>query len=358
MLALTVAACSSGPPPLQPPARSLSAAAPARTSLDGAIVGFSVDTPARAAIAAREGISVTILYGSAPPRGSALARALVARGIKTIDAGISSELFYWECHRTHTVAPPPKSYPYNSYCETDENPRVRSEAIVLHDVAKMLARDARYPYVIGYWVLDDWPGWDAGSARGLLQKIHAEIATATPGYPAVCGFGAGLGKPGVVNWDPGTAANYSNGGCDEVGWYVYTPFGLRKPSSGNQYDWSMRALLPAMTRSLARYGWSAARAPLMGIGQAWGGAYGRGYFQPGLSRAQIRTQAGAFCAYGANAISWYAWDDSGFVRATQTPLNSRAIAAGIADGIAACHFATGNPRSSSGAPSTKRVTSL
>ena len=39
-------------------------------------------------------------------------------------------LFYWECHRTHTVKPPPKNY-RNWYCATDEDPKIDSDAVVL-----------------------------------------------------------------------------------------------------------------------------------------------------------------------------------------------------------------------------------
>jgi hypothetical protein len=160
---------------------------------------------------------------------------------------------------------------------------------------------------------------------------------ANAGAPAICGFGAGVAKPGKVDWSPGTAANYSNSGCDIVGWYNYSPFGRKKPSLGKHLDWSMKALLPAMAHSLEKYGWNIANTPLYGIGQAWAGSYGRNHYQPGLTRDEMRTQARAFCAFGATYIGWYAWADSGFNARTQTPYNSETIAGGIHDGVAACH---------------------
>jgi hypothetical protein len=340
-LALAVAGCTAGPSVAPATVAPLSAgtsnARAAQPNLAAhAIVGFSVDTPKRAEAAAREGITTTILYGGAPSKNSALESALRAHSIQVVDGAISGLLFYWECHRTHTVKPPPGSYSYNYYCRTDENPKIDSEAVVLHDAAALLDADARRNYVTGYWVLDDWPGWDPGSGRVLLQKLHALIAKRTPERPAICGFGAGIALPGRVDWDPGTAANYSNAGCDVVGWYNYSPFGRRRPSLGKRLDWSMKALLPAMQHSLAKYGWKIARTPLYGIGQAWGGSYERRYYQPGLTRSEMRAQADAFCAFGATYIGWYAWDDSGFERRTQTPNNSKTIAAGIAAGIGAC----------------------
>ena len=303
---------------------------------DHAIIGFSVDTPARAAKAASEGIDTTILYGGSPAPKSALEQALSAKGISVVDAGISGLLFYWECHRTHTVKPPPSSYPYNDYCRTDEDPKISDAAIVLRDAGELLARDAGRSYVEGYWVLDDWPGWDPGSARGLLQKIHALIVEKTPGRPAICGFGAGIAKPGKVNWDRGTAANYSNGGCDVVGWYNYSPFGRTHPSLGKKLDWGMKALLPAMQRSLAKLGWNISATPLYGIAQAWGGSYDKRYYQPGLTRTELLEQARAFCRFGATYVGWYAWDDSGFDARTETANDSATVARGIHAGINAC----------------------
>jgi hypothetical protein len=303
---------------------------------DHAIVGFSVDTPQRAAHAAAEGVTATILYSGSPAPNGALAQALQKNGISVVDGLVSGYLYYWECHRTHTVAPPPKSYGYNSYCSTDEDPHFSSDAAVLRAVERLLARDARRPYVVGYWVLDDWPWWDSGSAHQLLQEVHALIAAKTPGKPAICGFGAGIGGGDHWSWDPGTAENYSNAGCDVVGWYVYSPFDRKRPSLGTRLNWSMTGLLPAMARSLSKYGWQIANTPLYGIGQAWAGSYDRRYYQPGLTVSEMEEQAAGFCGFGARYVGWYAWDDSEDDARTQTPNNSPTIAAGIAAGISAC----------------------
>lgn len=336
--AALAAGCAGGVTPQGPPSRT----APFRSGLSlpaHAVIGFSVDTARRAAVAAREGITATILYWHPPSPKSALGTALRAHHIGVIDGYVSDLVSSWECHRTHTVAPPPKSYSGgNTYCATDEYPHMTT-AKVLADLRRELARDERLPYVVGYWVLDDWAWWDPGSGRALLQKVHALIAQTTPGRPALCGFGAGIGKPGSVSsgyWDPGTAANYSNAGCDVVGWYNYACIECSHPSSGKQLDWSMKTLLPAMAKSLENYGWSMATTPLYGIGQAWSGSYAKRYYTWGLTRAEMVAQASAFCSFGATYIGWYAWDDSGFDARTQTPNNSATIAAGIGDGLAAC----------------------
>jgi hypothetical protein len=334
---VALAQCTASHGALPPPAPNDGGSYGRATLRRHAIIGFSVDTPKRVATAGRQGIDTTILYGGSPAPESALEKALQAHGIAVIDARISGILFYWECHRTHTVKPPPSSYSYNPYCRTDENPRIDSQRVVLRDVAKLLERDAKRPYVVGYWVLDDWAWWDPGSGRGLLQKIHAEIQRITPGLPAICGFGAGVAKPGRVAWDPGTGANYSNAACNIVGWYNYSPFGRKRPSNGKSLDWTMKALLPAMRRTLEKKGWDIAQTPLYGIGQAWGGSYDKKFYQPGLTRGEMLRQAKAFCDFGATYIGWYAWDDSGYESRSETPNNSSTVTAGIAAGINACN---------------------
>lgn len=339
---LVVAGCArSGDSPL-PATPTVLSHSPVSSVLLHAAVGFSVDTPGRAATAASQGITSTILYGGSPSPGSALENALQSHDISVIDGAVSSILFYWECHRTHTVAPPPSSYSRNYYCATDENPKISSDAVALAYVSRLLDRDAKRSYVVGYWVLDDWASWDSGSGRTLLQKIHVLIAQKTPWRPAICGFGAGFGKGTTFYWDPGTAANYSNGGCDLVAWYNYTPFGKHKPSSGVNYNWPMHGLLPAMAHSLSKHGWSISNTPLMGIGQAWGGRYNGNHYQPGITASEMQTQAAAFCAFGASIISWYAWDDSGDNAQTLTPNNSPAVAAGIKAGLSACRATWGS----------------
>lgn len=335
-LAAIVSACGGGRTAVPPFANAYPNARGGGVAdgLGHAIVGFTVDTPSRAAGAASLGINATVLYGESPTPSSGLAKALERNGISVIDGAISSELQYWECHRTHTVAPPPGGR--NDYCHNDERPGVDSDAVVLRYVAAELERDAQRPYVRGLWVLDDWPYWDYGSARVLLQKIHALARAKVPHDPAICGFAATLARPGRVAWQRGLALNYSNDGCDMVGWYAYTPFGRRKPSNGDELDWSMQSLLPAMGDSLAKQGWTLAHAPLVGIGQAWSGRYGDGYYQPGLSRKQMLDQARGFCTYGASAIAWWAWDDGAYLPKTKTPEDSRVIDDGIGEGIGAC----------------------
>ena len=124
------------------------------------VAGFSANTPERVANAASLGVNRDILYGGPPAASSALAQALRDGHMTVIDARISSELYYYECHRTHTVAPPPEGQP-NTYCATDEEPGADASS-VLAVIEEWLREDAADPLVSGYWVLDDW----ATSGRG------------------------------------------------------------------------------------------------------------------------------------------------------------------------------------------------
>lgn len=307
-------------------------ASPAFGDTSHLIVGFNATTPALVDSAASLGITTDVLYNGPPSPKSKLGKALARTGMTVIDGRISTELYFWECNRTHTVALPPAGQS-NDYCKNDVYPYYDT-SVLLAAVVSTLEADAANPLTSGLWVLDDWPSWDGGSATTVLQQIHQEVQSLTPGLPAICGFGSTISAPGTSDWDPSTALNYSNGGCDMVAFYNYAN-AQSKPSTGTDLDWSMGLLLPAMESSLTALGWNVSSTPLLGIGQAWSGRFGGGY-QPGLSDSQILSEATAFCDAGATSIGWYGWTDSGFHTKTQTPANSLAIASGIQQGVAAC----------------------
>jgi hypothetical protein len=294
---------------------------------------FELDTVARAENAAALGISTAIQYDGPPQPGSRLAKTLAAEHISVIDARISDELEEWECHRTHTVAPPPPGE-VNWFCRTDRDPGVDSPAVVLHAVREWVREDASNPSVSGYWVLDDWAPWDGGSARALLAEVHDVIEEITPGRPAICGF-AGTVEPigDHGGFEASIAANYSNAGCDMVGLYDYAN-SVHSPSSGEGLEWAMKILLGEQDEALAEQGWVRANTPLLGIGQGWSGHDGPREYAPGLSAEEIVAQARAFCADGASSIAWYGW--GGVKRDAQTATNSPAIQAGISQSLAAC----------------------
>ncbi|TMF48250.1 MAG: hypothetical protein E6I32_07955 [Chloroflexi bacterium] len=303
-------------------------------SLNRIRVGFSINTVARVDNAANLGINTAFNYNTPFTPSDPVGAEMQAKGMHEVDAGFASELFYYECHRTHSVAPPPAGTP-NTFCVTDYNPSINSETALLAAVDAKLQADAANPLIVGYWISDDWNLWDAGSARTVLQDIHTHILQHTPRRPAICGFGVDVMPPGVSAWDPRISLNYSNAACDMVGIYAY-PAAAPTYSNGSQLDYTMSAPLAAVFKSLKSLGWNSSVTPLIGIGQAFAGSYAGTSYEPGINRFQMVAQATAFCKAGAVSIGWYAWEDSGFDSSALTPMTSADVQYGVVDGIAAC----------------------
>jgi hypothetical protein len=299
--------------------------------------GFSVDTLDRAAKASTDGIQVVFNYGQPPTESSELGQKLRSLHMKVVDGFISSDLFYYECHRTKTVKPPPPGE--GPYCKEDSYPYLSNESALLASITNHLKQVKGNQLIIGYWVLDDWVPWDAGSAQQLLIKIHRLIQQYTPGRPATCGFGAGISLGSTTDWQDWLADNFSPQGCDMVGFYIYAPaFPIANPGpSSDAFDWSMSSTLTAMFASLQRRGWDITKEPLVGIGQAFGGPIAQtDYYRVTPTEIDIETQSKSFCEHGATGLTFYGWDDSGFAPTTLTPMNSAEIESGIRNGIAAC----------------------
>jgi len=299
--------------------------------------GFSIATPDEAASAAADGVQVAFEYGQPPSVNNPLGKRLHSLHMWVIDGYISSILYYYECHRTAILRP--SLLGPEQYCRNDPYPYLTSPSVLLSSITVHLRQVKDNQLIIGYWVLDDWVQWDAGSARPILVKIHRLIQQYTPGRPAICGFGGGIGLHEKYGWDDWIADNFSPQGCDEVGFYIYTP---RLPStdlaaSPDAYNWSMSGVLASMFASLQKRGWSLAREPLIGIGQAFGGPIARtnGYWITPTAK-DIELQSRSFCERGASGLAFYAWDESGYGPDIQTPVNNTQIALGIRAGIAAC----------------------
>ncbi len=299
--------------------------------------GFSIDTPQKAANAAADGIQVTFKYGQPPSEEDSLGQQLQALDMKVIDGYVSSYLYYYECHRTAELEP--ALLGPGQYCQKDPYPSLTDENVLLAAVAAHLNQVKDNPLIIGYWVLDDWVQWDAGSARPILIKIHQLIRQYTPGRPAICGFGGSIGLRQEYAWADWIADNFSPQGCDKVGFYIYTSsLPNTTPAEGpDAYNWSMSGVLPAMFASLQQRGWAMTREPLIGIVQAFGGPTaqtGRYWVTP--TARDVETQSRSFCEHGATGLTFYTWDGSGYGTESQTPMNSPQIQMGIRNGTAAC----------------------
>ncbi len=226
-------------------------------------LGFSVDSVARVDNAASLGVTTAVAYGTPFTPSDPVGAEMLAKGMHEVDAGLASQLFYYECHRTHTVALPPNGTP-NVYCPIDEVPSVDSEAALLAAIDVKLQADAHNPLIIGYWVLDDWALWDSGSAKIVLQHIRTHIRHYTPFYPAICGIGVAVTQSTENLWEPHIALNYSNAGCDMIGVYSYVN-SYATPTASAQFDFSMKPGLAAAFTSLQQQGWNIQNTPLIGI---------------------------------------------------------------------------------------------
>src|SRR6266487_207397 len=299
--------------------------------------GFMTDTAEKAAKAATDGVQVVFEYGQPPSEKDELGQKLKSLHMKVIDGYIWSLLYYYECHRTKELKP--SLLGSEQYCQADPYPYLANANVLLATIAAHLKQVKNNQLIIGYWVLDDWVQWDAGSARQLLIKIRDLIQQYTPGRPAICGFGGSIGIHQEYGWEDWIANNFSSQGCDEVGFYIYTSSlpNTVPTSSADAYNWSMSGVLSAMFASLQRRGWDITKEPLIGIGQAFGGPIANTdrYWVTPTAR-DIETQSRSFCEHGATGLAFYAWDNSGFGSTTQTPMSSPEIDAGIQRGIAAC----------------------
>ncbi|GAC1651189.1 MAG: hypothetical protein NVS4B12_21750 [Ktedonobacteraceae bacterium] len=301
--------------------------------------GFSIDTLTRAKNAASDGIQVVFTYNNPPSEGDDLGREMQTLHMKVVDAYISDYLYYYECHRIKTIKPPPSGQ--KQYCPKGDYPYVADEDALLASIASHLKQVKDNQLIVGYWVLDDWVSWDAGSVRQILIKIHRLIQQYTPDRPAICGFSGAIQMQTdhTTAWSDWIADNFSPQACDQVAFYIYAPsIPTSIKVSPDAYDWSMAQVLPAMFASLQRRGWNITKEPLIGIVQAFGGPRADiddHWVTP--SATDIETQSRSFCKHGATGLTFYAWDGgSEFGPTTQTPMNNTEIETGIRNGIAIC----------------------
>jgi hypothetical protein len=293
--------------------------------------GFTVDTSAMANAAAGDGISEAHMYGLPTSTSSDLGQTLQSLGMHEVDSYLWDLLYEYECHRSHSTGHG------NAYCTVDY-PSMNSQSVLLSLVQSHLQQVAGNTLVNAYWVLDDWPAWDYGGAKTLLQLIHRLIQQYTPNRPAICGFGAAFGYHHDDYWNDGVAANFSPQGCDLVGLYIYsTSVPVQANPSSDAFNWSMSTLLPKIFISLSRRGWSMNGEPMIGIGQAFGGTVNgtqNKFITP--NSKNIITQALSFCQQGASSVFFYGWDMGTSLGNPQTPMTNSSIEQGIQQGISAC----------------------
>lgn len=296
--------------------------------------GFNI-TDAQMAIAATgTGITEAQMYDAPASSASPFGQTLQALHMHEIDSYIWTLLFQYECHRSK-LHQPPGSTPY---CQEDY-PHINTLATLFQDITWHLQRVRNNALIDAYWVIDGWPAWDYGSARLILQQIHALIQQWTPNKPALCGFGGVLGLH-VDYWDDQEADNFSPQGCDMVGIYVYSAYlspTVSPAPSSNAFDWSMSSILPKIFHSLSRRGWNKQREPFIAIAQGFSGTIAStGWYLVTPNAQNLATQALAFCRQGASAVFFYAWNTDRELLQPQTPMNNSLLADGVKQAVTVC----------------------
>lgn len=312
--------------PVHDPVRSATPG-PVRASLPRHFAGgFGIYTAPDAQSAAAAGVTAAFVYGSADP---ATAAALAAQGLPRVEAKLWSLLLRYECARLTRMA--------QTWQPCGGQDTIATEEELLGDVAAYLRSVQHDPRVVGYWILDDWPVSDPGGARALLLAITRLVHQLTPGRPTICGFGANFGPGRGGGFAPELAANYSPGACDMVALFIYSSSVSDPTIAPSSFDWSMGNVLPQAERELRARGWNGAKAPLIGVAQAWGGERVDvpGLYEIAPTAAELAEQSASYCRQGAAGIVYYAWSDS-TVANMETPANSVQLAQGVQQGIAAC----------------------
>jgi hypothetical protein len=226
------------------------------------------------------------------------------------------------------------------------------EDSILTQLKNYFKKNADNPNVVGYWILDDYPGADI---RHVLERIHDLVneqnRSAKIARPTVCGIGGALdlttdSRPADVRYEHINRAliNFSVNACDVVALYPYA-VGPRS-TSPNEVDWSKRRLLPYVFKKLRARGWNIGKNPLIGMPQAF-------YYAPMPRQTtphvaprptDIAKEFSSFCEAGASAIIFYSWHDSH--SEWSEGHNTPAIRKGLVEGLKTCRsiWARTSPR--------------
>jgi hypothetical protein len=214
----------------------------------------------------------------------------------------------------------------------------QEQAAMLAEVRHHLQQVRNDPLVVGFYVLDDYPG----NIRSVLEQVHKLVvdadADANTVRPVVCPFGAPLDyKDQSAGWtyargDLNQALiNYSPRACDSVLLYAYG-----RGRTTDVVDWDMTRLLPDAKAALASRGWNEQQSPLIGTPQAFARPTG------GPTGDQLRRQVSAFCAGGAVAIAPFSWSDGSYDGPKDNLGNDPDLQRGFAVGLATCRTAWGS----------------
>ena len=296
---------------LSQPALAQTASWPGLTNGVGPYSGIRTVEDATAAGAA--GFTLTVQSAYDP----AVLQAMAKLGIKYLDIRL------WSIVHAHCQAQGSRTCSFSA----DER------AAVVREAAAHLAQVKGNPQLVGFWILDDYPG---GDISATLQDLHA-LVHQTADRPTVCGIGGSLDhrtdKNRTITPDrhyiERALVNLSPAACDVIAPYFY---GAATENDPSWIDWSMSSLMPWFVGELRKRGF--ARPPLLPVVQAFyagkrgGSTY---YVQPRAS--DIVAQAKGYCAPGAIGFMFFTWQAGDVERSY---VNDPDIRRGVTDAIAAC----------------------
>lgn len=225
---------------------------------------------------------------------------------------------------------------------------------ILNKVKQHLVDTANDPLIVGYMILDDYPG---GDVRDVMQGIHDLVVSAntTAVFPRFteCDFGGNLDRrtsttsPWIIDNHliDQSLTNFTPTGCDVVMLYLEGYNQQQYYNSPDLIDWSMTNVLPYTLNALKAKGWNPTTQPLIASPQLydwtltwWQQNNPQQYLwlvRP--TATSVETQIKAYCQAGATAITGYAWNDPYHDASVKYELfNDSGILTGYKNGINFC----------------------
>ena len=217
------------------------------------------------------------------------------------------------CESTYDTSP----------CLIDQNSALQTS--VLTEITAFLNRDdvKADPYVVGFWILDDYPG----DVHHTLELIKRAIVEAPAPFPraTLCGFGGRALSSRATLTDQFSdnfsafdriIVNFSPKACDIVMYYQYARF-ENGNSDPNLTDWKMETLLPHLLTKTKEVGlsndpgWNANNLIWGALADSFGNTSAevtRGYLRPRYQ--DMLVQAESYCKAGATILLFSTWNDS------------------------------------------------
>jgi hypothetical protein len=259
--------------------------------------------------------------------------AYVGRDSKVVQSGLDRNLLLIDTYPWDRIAAACGGAARTRGCQLSDDQLGLLEEQIRHHLLLTRLDDS----VVAYWVLDDDPG-DVRPAIELIHRlVQEESLLDRQARPTVCGFGGELDEAGRPVAQTRAAfdravRNFTPTGCDAVALY---PYRRQTATRETPVDWSMRDLLPYMLQRLEERGWDKTSQPLIGIPQAFA-------FGPSVPPrpSEVVAQTTAYCAVGASAIVFYAWNDS-YTGLKAQLFNSPELRQAASDGLDQCRAVWG-----------------